>query len=59
MPGWSVCICDLECDGTGIRRCRGCGGDECVCQCGGERECLGCDECDERTLVYPREATGE
>lgn len=27
--------------------CSGCGGDLCVCVCGGERECAGCEMCSE------------
>jgi hypothetical protein len=34
------------CNGTGIQHCNGCGGDQCICVCGGERECPGCDACD-------------
>lgn len=43
------CICDWEstCGGTGVLRCRGCGGDLCICVCGGEDECPGCLYCDE------------
>jgi len=41
------CICDwpAECCGTGIMMCDGCGGDLCVCRCGGEMECPGCPAC--------------
>lgn len=41
------CRCDWPdvCDGTGMVVCQGCGGDFCVCACGGEWECPGCDEC--------------
>ena len=43
------CICDFSgsCGGLGILMCEGCGGDLCVCCCGGETECFGCDECGE------------
>lgn len=42
------CICEWEdgCGGTGVIYCAGCGGDQCVCQCGGELPCGGCEECD-------------
>lgn len=42
------CICDWPptCHGGGTLRCRGCGGDACICQCGGEEECYGCRDCD-------------
>jgi hypothetical protein len=33
------------CSGTGTEHCVGCGGDQCVCRCGGERECHGCELC--------------
>lgn len=41
------CICEWPdgCGGLGVIYCDGCGGDQCVCQCGGECECYGCDEC--------------
>jgi len=39
---------DLEdgCGGTGVLNCY-CGGDMCVCHHHGERECCGCEDCDE------------
>ena len=42
------CICEFPsgCDGLGVLICDGCGGDLCVCTCGGERECPGCEECE-------------
>lgn len=42
------CMCDWGdgCAGTGTIHCRGCGGDLCVCRCGGEMECYGCEDCD-------------
>lgn len=40
---------DFLCSGTGVQYCKGCGGDLCICVCGGERECPGCDAC--RTAV--------
>lgn len=43
----AACMCEWRgCSGTGLEHCAGCGGDQCVCQCGGERECPGCDLCD-------------
>jgi hypothetical protein len=42
------CMCDFKgtCAGTGILECSPpCGGDQCICLCGGERECPGCDLC--------------
>ena len=42
------CICDFpleSCGGLGVIYCEGCGGDLCVCICGGEIECSGCAEC--------------
>ena len=41
-----MCDFDDECSGTGILHCLGCGGDLCVCRCGGESECYGCDMCE-------------
>jgi hypothetical protein len=42
------CICRFpnHCGGLGFLDCIGCGGDQCICTCGGERECPGCDLCD-------------
>lgn len=41
--------CDCEfpdsCGGTHLLVCEGCGGDTCVCDCGGEQVCPGCDDC--------------
>lgn len=44
------CLCDFAdtCGGLGVIYCDGCGGDLCVCACGGELECPGCDECPDR-----------
>lgn len=41
------CMCDFPptCDGSGMLDCLGCGGDLCVCICGGEFECFGCADC--------------
>ncbi len=45
----AACICDWpdHCGGSGLATCRGCGGDQCVCLCGGEDECPGCHACAE------------
>lgn len=42
------CLCDFRggCGGLRVVTCRGCGGDCCVCTCGGESECAGCEDCD-------------
>jgi hypothetical protein len=42
------CMCDFddECDGEGTLRCIGCGGDLCVCLCGGDASCDGCEACE-------------
>lgn len=42
------CICEWpeDCGGIGILFCEGCGGDQCVCTCGGEQACFGCEECE-------------
>jgi hypothetical protein len=41
------CMCDFgdHCGGTGWIDCAGCGGDNCICTCGGGIECWGCPEC--------------
>lgn len=43
------CMCEWDpgCSGTGTVYCRGCGGDQCVCVCGGEMDCEGCELCDD------------
>lgn len=44
------CMCEYpaSCGGTGVVTCDGCGGDQCVCRCGGELgQCPGCAECPE------------
>ena len=50
---YTRCVCDWphprearRCSGTGVQYCKGCGGDLCVCICGGERDCDGCEACD-------------
>ena len=42
-----ACSCDFpdSCAGLGALICSGCGGDTCVCRCGGELDCDGCDDC--------------
>ena len=42
-----TCLCDFPdcCDGLGVLLCDGCGGDQCVCTCGGEMACPGCIDC--------------
>jgi hypothetical protein len=44
----SDCVCEfgLACNGTGTIFCDGCGGDLCICLCGGEMPCEGCLYCD-------------
>ena len=53
-----ICECDFdaECSGVGILYCLGCGGDQCICRCGGERDCGGCVNChdDYDRLEYER-----
>lgn len=44
-----MCVWESGCNGLGMVQCRGCGGDLCICLCGGERDCDGCDACGERT----------
>lgn len=43
------CICEWpdSCGGTGEMECEGCGGDQCVCHCGGVYPCFGCPACEE------------
>ena len=45
------CICDwpTDCRGLGAIQCEGCGGDLCICRCGGEMDCPGCDYCSDAT----------
>jgi hypothetical protein len=41
-----ACMCEWgPCDGAGYLACGGCGGDQCVCMCGGAIECPGCAHC--------------
>lgn len=44
----TACTCDFQdrCGGLGVLFCDGCGGDLCICSCGGECDCYGCDDCD-------------
>jgi hypothetical protein len=41
------CMCEWPSDGggSGVLYCEGCGGDLCVCECGGEEPCDGCEYC--------------
>jgi hypothetical protein len=42
------CMCEFPstCGGLGVLDCDGCGGDFCICICGGGSiDCPGCDEC--------------
>lgn len=43
-----ACICEWPdtCGGLGSLSCDGCGGDNCVCICGGEMPCFGCEDCE-------------
>lgn len=47
QPESRECVCEWPdtCGGSGLIRCVGCGGNLCVCLCGGEMPCGGCDEC--------------
>lgn len=42
------CCCEFPdvCSGAGVLYCIGCGGDLCICTCGGVAECGGCGNCD-------------
>lgn len=42
-----MCEFPETCGGLGVLICDGCGGDTCVCHCGGEAECPGCPECND------------
>lgn len=48
-----MCICSFPetCGGLGIVFCDGCGGDLCVCTCGGERDC-DCEMCGQNLDGY-------
>lgn len=47
-----ACMCEWPdgCGGLGTLHCSGCGGDLCVCVCGGECPCDGCGDCDHPDL---------
>lgn len=47
-PRSKQCICEwpVSCGGRGSLTCEGCGGDLCVCLCGGNALCPGCDDCE-------------
>lgn len=51
------CMCEWPdgCVGTGTLYCDGCGGDQCLCRCGGELPCDGCDECQDEDLYWDDE----
>jgi hypothetical protein len=45
-----MCMCSWpnECAGTGVMHCSPpCGGDQCICACGGEGRCPGCEYCED------------
>lgn len=46
-----ACMCDYpeSCGGSGALQCDGCGGDLCICVCGGEIDCHGCEDCDDQS----------
>jgi hypothetical protein len=48
-PASPTCLCEWprSCGGSGLLICDGCGGESCVCLCGGQQLCPGCAECDE------------
>lgn len=52
------CMCEWRCNGMGRLACDGCGGDQCVCLCGGEDggDCDG--ECDAPSCPAASEAAG-
>lgn len=54
------CRCTFAgCSGTGVAHCSPpCGGDICICVCGGEAECDGCGLCEESEAL-PRSASEE
>ena len=42
------CICTIDgCADTGYACCSGCGGDQCICVCGGHGDCPGCPDCED------------
>lgn len=55
-----MCLCTFptDCAGTGLLICEGCGGDQCVCRCGGERPCQGCDWCEPPDLSESSDEPG-
>ena len=46
QPDPCMCIWRRTCGGLGYLECRGCGGDNCICTCGGETDCDGCEDCE-------------
>ena len=55
------CGCEWPdgCNGTGTLYCDGCGGDICVCICGGEMECPGCETCEAAREIEDEEVEDE
>lgn len=53
-----ACMCEWRCNGMGGLVCDGCGGDQCVCVCGGEDggDCDG--DCDAPTCPVAGELLG-
>lgn len=47
-----ICVFPSDCGGLGMLLCDGCGGDLCVCHCGGQMDCEGCDRCSDRDDDY-------
>lgn len=45
----TLCGCEFpdQCNGSGFLECDGCGGDICVCKCGGMTICPGCEYCED------------
>jgi len=55
-----TCMCewDSACSGLGTIYCLGCGGDQCVCRCGGETDCPGCENCEGDEYAEPFDVLG-
>lgn len=48
-----ICVFEQGCAGLGLRHCRGCGGDQCICAaCFGDGviDCPGCEYCGDPDL---------
>lgn len=41
-----ICVFQRTCGGSGVLCCHYCGGDFCICRCGGEVDCYGCVDCE-------------